>query len=319
MGWPGVVMPSAFAATISKILRSSRCKLIIRHRWVEIEGAPPEVTPRHREGDRSMRGLLFLSVVGVALYALLVVTHDVLTQDASEEIFASQTEPNHENHASAEHLSGWGAYLPTRSLGQKPQAPLETLQNSARLDPQRKTAHRSRQHHLDDLAQTVEQKLPSDPAALEEASASGTGAALEWVKVTLAARVHAQGSVSSPTVRIYSPGTNLQVVRREGGWLQVSDPTTQEGGWVLEKYLASIDGPSSTLAVTEPTVEALPAHATKSKKRSASIKRSKPSFAATSGSRTYRWARRDNRRGFRLFGFGGRRTAPTAWSLGPAR
>jgi hypothetical protein len=197
---------------------------------------------------------------------------------------------------------------------------LETLQNSARLDPQRKTAHRSRQHHLDDLARTVEQKLPSNPAALEaEASASRTTEALDWVKVALAATVHTQGSVSSPTVRIYSPGTNLQVVSRENGWLQVSDPATEERGWVLEKYLASVDGPSSTQAAAEPTVKALPAQAVKSKKRSTSVKRSKPSFAATSGSRDYRWAQRDNRRGFRLFGFGDRRAAPAAWSLGPAR
>jgi Bacterial SH3 domain len=258
-----------------------------------------------------MRGLLFLSVVGIALYALLVVTHNVLTEDGSEAIFVSQTEPS---HVSAGHVSGWGAYLPSRSLDQKPRAPLERLQNSARLDPQRKTTHKPSQH-----SQTGEQKLPSDPAALEEASASGNGAALEWVTVTLAARVHAQGSVSSAIVRIYRPGTNLQVVGREGGWLRVSDPTTQKGGWVLEKYLASIDRPSSTLAVTEPTVEALPAHAAKSKKRSGSIRRPTPSFAAASGSGTSRWARRDNRRGFRIFGFGGRRTAPTAWSLGPAR
>ena len=36
----------------------------------------------------------------------------------------------------------------------------------------------------------------------------------------------------------------LQVVRREGDWLQVSDPVTQERGWVLEKYLVATDGPS---------------------------------------------------------------------------
>jgi hypothetical protein len=262
-----------------------------------------------------MRGLLFLSVVGAALYALLVITHSVLTEGGSETTLASQAEPDHPD---VRHLSGWGAYLHSHSRDQKPRAPSETFQQTATLRPERNTAYGPRRY---DLVQTVERKLRSDPAALEdEASASETGGALEWAKVVLAARVHTQGSVSSPTVRIYSPGTNLQVVRREGGWLQVSDPATQEGGWVLEKYLSSIDGPGSTQAATEPTVESVPIQAAKSKKRSTSAKRSKPSSVATSGPRNGRWARRDNRRrGFRLFGFGGRKAAPSAWSIGPAR
>jgi hypothetical protein len=262
-----------------------------------------------------VRGLLFLSVVGVALYALLVITHKVLTEGGSETTLASQTEPN---HASVGHLSAWGTYLPSRSLRQKPRVPLEAFQQTAPLRPERKTADSPRQH---DFAQAAERKLSSDPAALrDEASASGTGDALEWAKVVLAARVHTQGSVSSPTVRIYSPGTNLQVVRREGGWLQVSDPATQERGWVLDKYVSSIDGPGSTQAATEPTVESVPIQAAKSKKPSTSAKRSKPPPVATSGPRNGRWARRDNRRrGFRLFGFGGRKAAPAAWSIGPGR
>jgi hypothetical protein len=262
-----------------------------------------------------MRGLLFLSVVGAALYALLVITHSVLTEGGSETTLASQAEPS---YPGVRHLSGWGAYLPSRSRGQKLRAPVEASQQTAPLRPQQKTAYRPRQH---DFAQAAERKLSSDPAALrDEASASGTGDALEWAKVVLAARVHTQGSVSSPTVRIYSPGTNLQVVRREGGWLQVSDPATLERGWVLDKYVSSIDGPGSTQAATEPTVESVPIQAARSKKRSTSAKRSKPSSVATSGPRNGRWARRDNRRrGFRLFGFGGRKAAPSAWSIGPAR
>jgi hypothetical protein len=262
-----------------------------------------------------MRGLLFLSIVGVALYALLVVTHDVLTKGGSETTFASQAEPN---YPGVTHLSGWGAYLPSHSLDQKPQAPLETSQQTAPPRPARNTANGPRHY---DLVQTVGRKLPPDPTALgDEASASETGDVLEWAKVVLAARVHTQGSVSSPTVRIYSPGTNLRVVRREGGWLQVSDPATQDGGWVLERYVSSIDGPNSTQAATEPTVESLPTRAVKSKKRSAPVTRSKPSSVATSDPRNGRWARGDNRRrGFRLFGFGGRNAAPAPWSIGPGR
>ena len=62
---------------------------------------------------------------------------------------------------------------------------------------------------------------------------------VEWTKVMLAARMHDQASVTSLTVRFYTPGTNLQVIRREGVWLLVSDPVSQERGWMLEKYLSS--------------------------------------------------------------------------------
>ena len=69
----------------------------------------------------------------------------------------------------------------------------------------------------------------------------------------LAAQMHSEGSVSSPTVRNYPPGTELQVVGQVDGWFQVSDPVTQERGWILEKYLASIDSPSLTQASMDST------------------------------------------------------------------
>ena len=61
-----------------------------------------------------------------------------------------------------------------------------------------------------------------------------------------------------PPSGFYAPGTDLQVVRREGGWLQVSDPVTQERGWVLEKYLVATDGPSSTQAASLESTAELP-------------------------------------------------------------
>jgi len=51
--------------------------------------------------------------------------------------------------------------------------------------------------------------------------------------VVLAATLRSEGSVSSPTVRIYPPGTELQVIGRVDGWYQVSDPLTQERGWIF--------------------------------------------------------------------------------------
>ena len=59
-----------------------------------------------------------------------------------------------------------------------------------------------------------------------------------------AARVHGGASVSSPTLRFYQPGTALQVVGRENGWVKVEDPTSRQSGWVFEQYLASTEDPT---------------------------------------------------------------------------
>jgi len=77
--------------------------------------------------------------------------------------------------------------------------------------------------------------------------------------VLLAAALHSEGSVSSPTSRIYSPGKELLVVGRADGWFQVSDPVTQERGWIFDKYLSSVDSPSLTQAsIDSTTTESLP-------------------------------------------------------------
>ena len=69
---------------------------------------------------------------------------------------------------------------------------------------------------------------------------------IEWARVVLAARVHDDASVSSPTLRFYQPGTALQVVSRQNGWVQITDPASGESGWVFEQYLVPADGPTAT-------------------------------------------------------------------------
>jgi hypothetical protein len=111
----------------------------------------------------------------------------------------------------------------------------------------------------------------------------------ERAKVVLAAALHSEGSVSSPTSRIYPPGTELLVVGRVDGWFQVSDPVTQERGWIFEKYLASIDSPSLTQAsMDSTTTEPLPTQPAlqKSKKHIRFAK----SAVATSDRWNRRWA-----------------------------
>ena len=65
-----------------------------------------------------MRGLLLLGIVGAAIYAVLIFTHDVITDGKTENTYAGQTQPDHPD---ANRLSSWDGYLPTPSVSQNPQ------------------------------------------------------------------------------------------------------------------------------------------------------------------------------------------------------
>ena len=54
------------------------------------------------------RFLLFLSIIGAAIYGLLIYTHDVLTDEKAEKTYAEQAQPKQP----VEHLSSWD-YLPS--------------------------------------------------------------------------------------------------------------------------------------------------------------------------------------------------------------
>ena len=73
-----------------------------------------------------------------------------------------------------------------------------------------------------------------------------------WVFVIRGATVHSGPSVSAPTVRLYSVGTELQLIDYQQGWFQVLDPVTSQRGWIYEKYyLEAIRGPGQQLAVQD--------------------------------------------------------------------
>jgi len=208
-----------------------------------------------------MKGLLFLGLVGAAIYALLVYGHDALKDRHTKISSASQAQSD---QTVSNHFSSWDTYLPT---------------------PGSENSQSALSQHGDHADQDTESQVGdrNQPAASEDAQVGGSDSSkpqtvsVEWAKVMLPAKMHGQASISSPTVRSYSPGTNLQVVRREGSWVLVSDPITQEQGWVLDEYLASIDRAGSTQAALE-SIEppSTKAAAPKSKKRSLASKRSKP-------------------------------------------
>ncbi len=231
------------------------------------------------------RLLLSLCLVGAAAYTFN--TLDKFIPDGkAEDTSAGQTQPN---HPVVRDLRSWGPYLPSQSLSQTSQqpAPLPPRQNGPRPYEENQPASE------DKTASSVSDGAEQQP--------------VEWAKVVLAAQVHSEASVSSPTVRFYRPGTKLRVVRRENGWLELSDPVTQERGWVFAKYLSSVDGPSpsATRAAREeplPTKPALPS----SKKGKRSAKPALKDVVVTElGPRSGRWARRgDGQPRVGLFMFG---------------
>ena len=143
------------------------------------------------------RLLLTLLVAGAAVYT---VNFLVTTQDA----VAVQTPPT---QPVVRHLRSWGSYLSDLPLSQKSQTPLANYQEPAPLPLQQAAA-------------------AGDQPAASAGIDGSEHEPVEWTKVVFAAKVHREASVSSATVRYYRPGTELQIVRREDGWVGVLDPVT---------------------------------------------------------------------------------------------
>jgi hypothetical protein len=82
-----------------------------------------------------MRALLFLCLVGAAIYGFLVFTEDALKDADSKGGVAIQTQ---QNRSAGERLSSWGSYLPRRSQSQNPQLATSqpaTLPSQEKNDP----------------------------------------------------------------------------------------------------------------------------------------------------------------------------------------
>jgi hypothetical protein len=245
-----------------------------------------------------MKGVLFLSLVGAAIYMALVVSHDQLPTDRADDSVTRQSSSGPPDRQ----LRSWGtdlsslvssraASLPLR----KPGVVLGSLETPSRQD-----------------SAVVADGLPKAAEAPTFLQSDGTSyEPIEWAKVMLAARAHSEASVSSPTLRFYQPGAALQVISRENGWVQVTDPTSREGGWILEQYLVPIDHPTVTqTAMVTPTSKAL-SRPTQAKPMPSAKRRTRarpavpvPVAVALAQSDS-RWERRAERRAGRgLFFFG---------------
>jgi hypothetical protein len=179
-----------------------------------------------------------------------------------------------------------------------------------------------------------------DTGAQPAAATAGPAEALydaahvAWVKVVHGAKAHSAPSISSPITKFYPPGKELQILGRESGWIELLDPATQERGYVFERYLVAIDGPSPSQAVTQASTELAPVKAaskaqkpqtrrlaTKSVQQAVNdVGTARDGDDALSGKKRDRTARKEERRERKMFRlFGSRNPRAEAWTVGSPR
>ena len=230
-----------------------------------------------------MKGLVFLGLVGATLYGALVLGSDYLSsRNPTEDALAGQSLGKPSNRQ----LRSWGTDLPSLASSSSQESVLALPQPAAAP------------------------ALTSHSASSTTTQPDGTTyQPIEWAKVVLAAKVHGDASVSSPTARFYPPGTALQVVSRQNGWVQIMDPTSGERGWVYEQYLSPADGPTATQTVMADTAHGVPAEPARSNRPTAKkrIRSSRPPARSDYAFARFdrQWERRAERRGgMGLFFFG---------------
>jgi hypothetical protein len=87
-----------------------------------------------------------------------------------------------------------------------------------------------------------------EPAATPQPSQTGAAnpeaANPEWVEVSSPVNVRSAPTPQADTINVAEPGKRYQATGRQGSWVQVTDPTTSESGWVYARYVAASEAPN---------------------------------------------------------------------------
>jgi len=65
----------------------------------------------------------------------------------------------------------------------------------------------------------------------------------QWVEVASAVNMRADASGDGKIVKVVPKGTKLQVKGRDGNWIQVANPDTDEKGYIYTRFLKETDAP----------------------------------------------------------------------------
>ena len=108
-----------------------------------------------------------------------------------------------------------------------------------------------------DPAPATQETVPNDAVQVQDTDASTTTsdglasvdtaplAADAWGEMLRGAPVHSGPDVSSAILGYVAAGTDMQLLRRELGWVKVLDPATARQGWIYEQHIIAKAGPDA--------------------------------------------------------------------------
>jgi len=62
-----------------------------------------------------------------------------------------------------------------------------------------------------------------------------------WLEVVDAVNMRSGASSSSALIKVQLEGAQLRVVARDGNWINVAEPESEQRGWVYKKYVRSVE------------------------------------------------------------------------------
>jgi hypothetical protein len=89
---------------------------------------------------------------------------------------------------------------------------------------------------------TVASTTTSDGLASDDTAPLAADA---WGEMLRGAPVHSGPDVSSAILGYVAAGTDMQLLRRELGWVKVLDPATARQGWIYEQHIIAKAGPDA--------------------------------------------------------------------------
>ena len=197
--------------------------------------------------------LLFLWLVGAALYAVITLT---------------------------------SAPSPTASVGaddfKRPGSESPVAQPS--------TAHEPKPDLRARAASQTSNKEMSEPATLDVTVPPVDPVHRLWGELLRGAPVHSSPSVSSATLGYAAAGTEMQILERELGWVRVLDPATSREGWIYEEHVTAKESPNRLQA--EATARQEAALASEPEKPERAAKSKKPPKSYVSKHRKKKYGRR---------------------------
>ena len=77
----------------------------------------------------------------------------------------------------------------------------------------------------------------------------------DWVEVVDAVNMRSGASSSNALIKVQLEGLQLRVVARDGNWINVAEPESEQRGWVYKKYVRSVEPALQRARVADASVD----------------------------------------------------------------